>query len=96
MPSINGPSITSIGRAELTRASSVSSTMKSVIPLTKECSKRFSTGQVRHSSADLSSTLPTARSRYSVAISSKRSVESSRRFSTTSSTASRKSSGTLS
>ena len=88
--------MTSSGLLAFKRASSVSSTINSVIPLTSACSKRFSTDQVRHSSAEASSSLPTPLLAYSAAISSNLSVESSRRLSTTSSTASRSLSGTLS
>ena len=48
MPSISGPSITSIGRSSFCRASSVSSSMKSTIPWTSACSRRFSTVSSRH------------------------------------------------
>ena len=87
MPSINGPSITCSGRPPLAwmacQASSVSSTIKSVIPCTSAWLKRAFTGKLRHSSFLLSSlAAPFAVS----AISNKRSAASGRRFSTTSST----------
>ena len=49
MPSISGPSITDTGDRIRRRASSTSSSMNSVMPLTSECSSRFSTSQSRHS-----------------------------------------------
>ncbi|MCY1239736.1 hypothetical protein D9M72_525460 [compost metagenome] len=97
MPSISGPSITSIGRppraSTCWRTSSVSSTMKVVMPCTRACARRSPTGtgcsgvprQARFSS--FFAPPPLKRS----AISSRRSVESSRRFRTTSSTRSRSS-----
>jgi hypothetical protein len=49
MPSISGPSMTSSGRppSARARASSVSASMKSVMPLTSACSERSSTGPSR-------------------------------------------------
>ena len=53
MPSISGPSITLIGRPPacsiFARTSSVSSTMKFVMPCTSACERRSSTGWLRHS-----------------------------------------------
>ena len=54
MPSISGPSITSIGLAAARRASSVSSTTYMSMPLTSACSRRLATGQPRHSCAAFS------------------------------------------
>ncbi|MCY1358946.1 hypothetical protein D9M69_454960 [compost metagenome] len=61
MPAISGPSITSMGRAHFWRHSSVSSTMKVVMPLTSACSRRFSTLKPRHSSLSASFTAPPPR-----------------------------------
>ena len=47
MPSISGPSITASGRGAFLRASSTSSAMKSVMPWTSACARRFSTGHSR-------------------------------------------------
>ena len=92
MPSISGPSITSIGRLKLCRAASVSSSTKASMPLISAYSMRLATGNSRHSRfSSFFSLLPSPL--YFSAISSRRSVESSRRFSTTSSTHSRNSSG---
>ncbi len=55
MPSISGPSITSMGRANCWRASSVSATTCASIPLTSACSSLRPTSQPRHSSAAFSS-----------------------------------------
>ena len=92
MPSISGPSITLIGRPPAAsiaaRASSVSSTMKLVMPCTSAWARRFSTGWLRHSR--FSSFLAAPVLNLS-ATSSSRSVESSRRFRITSSTRSRSS-----
>ncbi|MNZ85828.1 hypothetical protein D3C78_1046330 [compost metagenome] len=58
MPLISGPSMTSMGRAHCWRNSSVSSTMKAVMPLTSACSRRLPTGSERHSSFSTSLTAP--------------------------------------
>ena len=89
MPSISGPSITSSGRVACWRASSVSSTTYWSMPFTSACESRAATGCSRHcrSSTFFSPFFFLKLS----AISSSRSVASSRRFSTTSSTRSRSS-----
>ena len=54
MPAISGPSITSSGRAEAAwRASSVSASTKSVMPLTSACSSRLATGASRQAQRHL-------------------------------------------
>ena len=55
MPAINGPSITSKLDGNMWRASSVSPSTNSAMPLTSACVRRSPTGLVRHSS--LSTTL---------------------------------------
>ncbi len=96
MPSMSGPSITLIGRPPLCssswRASSVSSTIHWVMPCTSACERRCCTLPLRHSRFWVSCLPPALRV---PAISIMRSVASSRRFSTTSSTRSR-SSGAMS
>ena len=83
IPSISGPSITSIGRSASLRASSVSSTTQSAIPCTSACASRSCTGPSRHvRSAPFRDESPFTES----AISSSRSVASGRRLRTTSST----------
>ncbi len=57
MPAISGPSMTSIGRGNSWRASSVSATTNWSMPLTSACSSRFSTGQLRHSASCVSGRL---------------------------------------
>ena len=99
MPSISGPSITWIGLPPLSatfcRASSVSSTINSVMPCTMAWLRRFSTGVgaslvPRHSSVAATFLPPAIRV---PAISIMRSVASSRRLRTTSSTRSFNSAG---
>ena len=51
IPDIRGPSITANGLPYLSRASSVSCSMKSTIPLTSACDNRSSTGAARHASS---------------------------------------------
>ncbi len=93
MPSISGPSITSIGRppaaAISARNSSVSSSTWASMPLTKAWVIRSRTGRLRHSAAAGSSDFSDLLNRS--AISSSRSAASSRRFRTTSSMRSRSS-----
>ena len=48
IPSMSGPSMTSSGRATCSRASSVSSSMKSTTPCTSACASRSATGASRH------------------------------------------------
>ncbi|MCY1377678.1 hypothetical protein D9M69_652620 [compost metagenome] len=91
MPAINGPSITSIGRAKDWRDSSVSSTMWVVMPLTSACSRRLLTSQLRHSSVSASLTLPSPL--YLSAMARRASVPSGVRLRITSSTVSRSSTG---
>ena len=93
IPAISGPSMTSMGRAALSRASSVSSTMNASMPSTSAWVRRASTGRSRQASASplaARSCAPTLS-----ATASSRSVASGRRLSTTSSTISR-SSGSMS
>ena len=83
MPAMSGPSITSSGRLLFCRASSVSASMKSTIPFTSACERRSSTGACRHASFSIGV--------FSLALtlsakSTSRSVASSRRLSSTSST----------
>ena len=93
IPSISGPSITSIGRppaaAISARNSSVSASTLASIPLTRACVMRSRTGRDRHSAATGSSAFSELLNRS--AISSNRSAASSRRFRTTSSIRSRNS-----
>ena len=88
MPSINGPSMTSIGMFTACRANSVSSSINSVMPFTKACAIRSLTGNALHSSAFLSSTLTAPSPRYFSARSNSASVPLACLFNTTSSTAS--------
>ena len=96
MPSISGPSMTSIGRppraAIAARHSSVSSTTNCVMPWTSACASRFPTGSARQARSS-SFFLPPAFT--CSANDTSRSPASGRRFSTTSSTRSR-SSGSMS
>ena len=88
IPAINGPSITSIGRSNWCLHSSVSSSMNSTIPFTKECASLSFTGTFLQERS-ISRFLP---SPFTVSASSnKRSVASSRRFNNTSSTCSKSS-----
>src|SRR5829696_4545138 len=74
IPSISGSSITSSGRLAWRRASSVSSSTNSAMPLTSACSSLFPTGQLLHSRPFSSGpTLPW--SRYFSARTSRRAVE---------------------
>jgi hypothetical protein len=59
MPFISGPSMTSSGVAYFWRASSVSASMKSTMPLTSAWLSRSSTGSVRHCASSFASVLPT-------------------------------------
>ena len=59
MPAIKGPSITSKGSLYCNLASSVSASIKSVIPLINECANLSSTVPSRHA-ALLTSTFPFA------------------------------------
>ncbi len=93
IPSISGPSITSIGRVACWRASSVSCSINSVMPLTSEYSRRLFTSHERHSACWALAVSSVLLPRYFSASSSKRSVPSSRRLRITSSTASRSSAG---
>ena len=60
MPAISGPSITSSGRLAASRASSVSASMKSVMPLTSACAMRLSTGCSRQARSCAFASLPLA------------------------------------
>ena len=91
MPAMRGPSITSNGVGNFWRASSVSSMMCVVIPFTRACFKRSSTGHVRHSATESTALSSLPWLRYFSAISSSFSVASGLRFSTASSTISRNS-----
>ncbi len=51
IPAISGPSMTWSGLANFCRASSVSASMKSTIPLTSACERRSSTGPSRQASS---------------------------------------------
>ena len=88
-----GPSITSSGRLACWRASSVSMSINSVMPLTRECSRRLLTGHSRQARSCFCSCLAPAPPRYFSAMSTSFSVPSGPLLSTTYSTASRKSSG---
>ena len=90
IPPIKGPSITCKGRPYFWRASSVSTSMKSVIPLSRAWSNLSSTEPFLHSSS-LTTVFPPALT--VSANSNKRSVASGRRFSRTSSTLSLRSAG---
>ena len=94
MPSINGPSITLIGRPPsaltLRRHSSVSSTIYCVMPFTNACVRRAPTGSLRQAKSSIwSRFLPLNCS----AKLTSRSVESGRRLKMTSSTSANKSFG---
>ena len=91
MPSIKGPSITFKGTPYLSRAASVSSSMKRSMPLSNAYSRRFSTGSLRHERSS-SIFLPVTFLKDS-AKSNKRSVASGRRLRITSSTFSNNSVG---
>ena len=89
MPSISGPSITSMGFSESRRASSVSSIIKSVIPCTNACPSLSETSFFRHlKSPAFLLTTPFA----SPAMAIRQSVASSRRLRMTSSVLFRRSS----
>ena len=90
MPDISGPSITSSGRPYFCRASSVSVSTNSSIPRTSACDSRSSTVPFRQAS---SATGPFSCSFTVCAKAMSRSVASGRRFSSTSSTRSRRSFG---
>ncbi len=90
MPAISGPSITWIGYANFCRASSVSSMIHVVMPLTSACERRASTVPSRQ---DRSSVTCLPCDLNDSARLTRRSVASGRRLSTTSSTRSRSSGG---
>jgi hypothetical protein len=93
IPSMRGPSMTSMARSAPFRASSVSSSTNSVIPCTRACSSRFATGQLRHARSTFGPVSPEASAPMRSAIPVRRSVASGRRFRSTSSTASSSSPG---
>ncbi len=73
MPAINGPSMTCSGRSAASRASSVSSTIQSLMPSTSACVSRSFTGASRQ---ERSRSVPVAVDLAWSAISSSRSVAS--------------------
>jgi hypothetical protein len=90
MPSISGPSITSSGRAASARASSVSASTKSTMPCTSAWDSRCATGASRH---DRSTSRFVPDPVTVPANVTSRSVASSRRSNSTSSTSSKRSAG---
>ncbi len=93
MPSMSGPSMTSIGRAALRRASSTSASTWSRMPSTSAWRRRSVTGNARHAA---SARVATVLSRCCSARVVSRSVASGRRLNSTSSTTTSTSAGTSS